>query len=608
MWDGIPQGSPSPSDPDFNPELFLTMHHQHATIAQLETGLANLRRAVSNRTEQMRQLVKEHLSQFLRCKETADEIHDKISAQVETKEALVPRLQAGLHDAQDRAEAAFRPLLERKREADRIRRALAALGKFQYVLALPGSLRRNIRAQLYDKVVRDYKKARSLVLLAGASANANAAAASAAPVPVGAAASAEGAGAESEAKEKHREAREGKESKQTEAGSGAAAGAGAGAGTAAKDEEKEREASAAGAYGAGAGGSGSEGDVLRRVVEEVECVVEELRRRLLEKLTNPKGFLEDQQRVIALLLELECKEDPAWFYLSHQGQWIGDALNRAHLDYTQAMDGLDSLRPQLANAARLTPLPRHSHPLLSAAGAAHPHSHSLRSRPHAVSEAPQTEALALSDAGDAEAEAEAEAGLSLRLTAGGVGWLAEGSPTASLSASPPAHDVLSLSLKSSSLRAAQPPPPNAHAHAHVSAHVSTHVSIHANASGVGSAAQEHAGNKLVATQCLVVLCCDCWGRCVCLCGRGAVMCVCFMLFVSYPGWDVPCGAYECQSQSMRAPVWCAVRCAACCAVLCCAFLRTCVVCCVVCCAVCCMLCCAVRFCLSLLCEAADAAW
>lgn len=36
------------------------------------------------------------------------------------------------------------------------------------------------------------------------------------------------------------------------------------------------------------------------------------------QLDNPRAFLEDQQRIIGYLIELDCQQDPAWYYIRKQ--------------------------------------------------------------------------------------------------------------------------------------------------------------------------------------------------------------------------------------------------------------------------------------------------
>jgi hypothetical protein len=53
-------------------------------------------------------------------------------------------------------------------------------------------------------------------------------------------------------------------------------------------------------------------ELLARVLTEVNHIIATFRSELLVKLDNSKAYLEDQQRVIGYLMDLDCPEDPAW--------------------------------------------------------------------------------------------------------------------------------------------------------------------------------------------------------------------------------------------------------------------------------------------------------
>ena len=72
----------------------------HACISFC-AGLKHLQTVVNNRTDQMRQLVSEHLQQFLLCKETVDAIHERLSQELITDDnrankARAPKLESSL--------------------------------------------------------------------------------------------------------------------------------------------------------------------------------------------------------------------------------------------------------------------------------------------------------------------------------------------------------------------------------------------------------------------------------------------------------------------------------------------------------------------------------
>lgn len=58
--------------------------------------------------------------------------------------------------------------------------------------------------------------------------------------------------------------------------------------------------------------------ISQRVLTEVEHIITEFRNTLLHRLDIATTSLEEQQRVIAWLVQLDCGMDPAWYYLKKQ--------------------------------------------------------------------------------------------------------------------------------------------------------------------------------------------------------------------------------------------------------------------------------------------------
>ena len=62
--------------------------------------------------------------------------------------------------------------------------------------------------------------------------------------------------------------------------------------------------------------------VLHKVHQEVYAVVAEFRIFLLKKLEMHQIRLEDQLKIIGYLIDLDCEENPAFYYLTRQFEWI----------------------------------------------------------------------------------------------------------------------------------------------------------------------------------------------------------------------------------------------------------------------------------------------
>ncbi|CAO3610183.1 unnamed protein product [Cunninghamella echinulata] len=62
--------------------------------------------------------------------------------------------------------------------------------------------------------------------------------------------------------------------------------------------------------------------VFDKVWDEVTKIIEELQNVLLKMLADPWRSMSEQEKTINFLFDLDTKEDPAWFYLDSQYQWI----------------------------------------------------------------------------------------------------------------------------------------------------------------------------------------------------------------------------------------------------------------------------------------------
>jgi exocyst complex component 2 len=70
--------------------------------------------------------------------------------------AKAEKLRSLLAEIQESADSLYRPLLARRDDTDRIRSTLAVLKRFRFLFSLPGSIKKNIKEQQYDKVTHKY--------------------------------------------------------------------------------------------------------------------------------------------------------------------------------------------------------------------------------------------------------------------------------------------------------------------------------------------------------------------------------------------------------------------------------------------------------------------
>nr|CAB3484493.1 unnamed protein product [Digitaria exilis] len=240
------------SSPSFDPKVFLSWVHKDTSAADLESGALTLKTDLKGRTQQKKQLVKENFDCFVSCKTTIDDIESKLRQIEEDPEgAGTAHLYSVTQKISGVANRAFEPLFERQAQAEKIRSVQGMLQRFRTLFNLPSAIRGNIRKGEYDLAVREYQKAKSIVL----------------PSHVG---------------------------------------------------------------------------ILKRVLEEVEKVMQEFRGMLYKSMEDPHLDLTELENIVRLLLELEPETDPVWHYLNIQNSRIHGLFEKCTQDHDARMEILQN--------------------------------------------------------------------------------------------------------------------------------------------------------------------------------------------------------------------------------------------------------------------------
>lgn len=236
----------------FDPKLFLSRVHKHTPAADLESAALSLKSDLIGRTQQKKKLVKENFDCFVSCKTTIDDIESKLKQIEEDPEgAGTARLFEATQKITSLANLAFQPLFERQVQAEKIRSVQGMLQRFRTLFNLPSTIRGNIRKGEYDLAVREYRKAKSIVL----------------PSHVG---------------------------------------------------------------------------ILKRVLEEVEKVMQEFRSMLYKSMEDPQLELAELENTVRLLLDLEPDSDPVWHYLHIQNRRLLAVLENCTADHETRMEILQN--------------------------------------------------------------------------------------------------------------------------------------------------------------------------------------------------------------------------------------------------------------------------
>ncbi|XP_059631609.1 exocyst complex component SEC5A-like isoform X2 [Cornus florida] len=82
--------------------------------------------------------------------------------------------------------------------------------------------------------------------------------------------------------------------------------------------------------------------ILKRVIEEVEKVIQEFKGMLYRSMEDPQIDPTNLENLVRLLLELEPESDPVWHYLNIQNQRIRGLLEKCTLDHETRMENLNN--------------------------------------------------------------------------------------------------------------------------------------------------------------------------------------------------------------------------------------------------------------------------
>ncbi|XP_042010257.1 exocyst complex component SEC5B-like [Salvia splendens] len=237
---------------NFNAKLFLSRVHLDTNAAELEAGALSLKNDLKGHTQQRKQLVKENFDCFVSCKTTIDDIESKLKRIEEDPDgAGTTHLFNSIEEVSSLAKRAFGPLFERQAQAEKIRSVQGMLQRFRTLFNLPSAIRGNISKGEYDLAVREYRKAKSIVL----------------PSHVG---------------------------------------------------------------------------ILKRVLEEVEKVMQEFKAMLYKTMEDPNIDLTNLENTVRLLLELEPDSDPIKHYLNIQNRKIRGLLEGCTLAHEARMENMQN--------------------------------------------------------------------------------------------------------------------------------------------------------------------------------------------------------------------------------------------------------------------------
>mmetsp|Transcript_11664 Transcript_11664/g.42646 ORF Transcript_11664/g.42646 Transcript_11664/m.42646 type:complete len:914 (-) Transcript_11664:54-2795(-) len=175
-----------PFSSTFDPRKYLAKVHGSSTLDALRAGREHLTNELSERTSQMRDLVKDNFERFISCKNTINDVRRRIVS-VKKKSARddagmgepdsdmdgddhggVESLIGSIEQVHAEATSLFTEQIARQAQADRIRRVLTLMSRFQSLFSLPAAMRECAQREEYEQALREFRKARTLIEQANA--------------------------------------------------------------------------------------------------------------------------------------------------------------------------------------------------------------------------------------------------------------------------------------------------------------------------------------------------------------------------------------------------------------------------------------------------------
>ncbi|KAK9814628.1 hypothetical protein WJX72_008970 [[Myrmecia] bisecta] len=160
-----------PTNDHFDPEVYLGLVHGETSSQDLKAGRLHLKSELSERTGQLKALVKENFDRFISCKNTIDDIHLRLR-KAEGEEGDNIRGDSGAStsdmaecvlEVQEEARHAFGSMLERAAMSERIKSVVSLLKRYESLFRLPTRIRQETERGEYEQVISEYKKARALM-------------------------------------------------------------------------------------------------------------------------------------------------------------------------------------------------------------------------------------------------------------------------------------------------------------------------------------------------------------------------------------------------------------------------------------------------------------
>lgn len=157
-------GSIIPTDPDFDPMLFLTLVHGRATFQQLEKALTKINNSTDTQVLRLQNIVRDNFELFVRCADGIDIFseEDIRNGKQNNSVGLVPEkmemMDALADSCSSKAKKSFKPLLDNTNEVRKTQSALAVLQRVSPLLQVPTLMHQHIEASRFTSAIKAYRR------------------------------------------------------------------------------------------------------------------------------------------------------------------------------------------------------------------------------------------------------------------------------------------------------------------------------------------------------------------------------------------------------------------------------------------------------------------
>lgn len=154
-----PTRSVLPTDPTFDPMLFLTLVHREVGYRELIGSVDRLTNKTTNQHKQLQNLVRENFPLFVRCAEGIDAFNEKTGSQEGPGvNERIDKLETLAEKCAHQAKKSFKPLLDNASEVRKVQSSLSVLNRVAPILQAPFLMRQHVENRRYSQALKAYRR------------------------------------------------------------------------------------------------------------------------------------------------------------------------------------------------------------------------------------------------------------------------------------------------------------------------------------------------------------------------------------------------------------------------------------------------------------------